>query len=83
MTAFTTEIEPGIAILVFDLPGEPVNKLTAAVKAEFEEALDRAAGATPAIRAVVLISGKPDTLHRRRGHRGVHPRSRPRPRPRR
>ena len=39
MTAFSVSNENGIAVLTFDLPGEPVNKLTGAVKAEFETLL--------------------------------------------
>ncbi len=61
MPAFTTEIRDGTAVLTFDLPGEPVNKLAAAVKAEFEQAF-AALQADPAVRAIVLISGKPDVF---------------------
>ena len=39
---FTTAIENGIAVVTFDLPGEPVNKLSDAVKVEFEALLDPA-----------------------------------------
>ena len=59
--AFTTEIERGIAVLRFDLPEEPVNKLSAAVKAEFEQAFAECRNDS-GIRAVVIISGKPDTF---------------------
>jgi 3-hydroxyacyl-CoA dehydrogenase/enoyl-CoA hydratase/3-hydroxybutyryl-CoA epimerase len=61
MPAFTTEIRDGTAVLTFDLPGEPVNKLTAAVKAEFEQVL-WALQADSAVRAIVLTSGKPDVF---------------------
>jgi len=61
MSSFTTQIENGIAVLTFDLPGEPVNKLNSAVKAELESLLGRLRD-DPAARAVVLISGKPDTF---------------------
>jgi len=61
MPAFTTEIRDGTAVLTFDLPGEPVNKLTAAVKAEFEQVF-AALQADSAVRAIVLISGKPDVF---------------------
>ena len=58
--ALTIETTPeGIAVMTFDLPDEPVNKFNAAVKDEFDETfaqLERDA----AVRAVVLISGKPD-----------------------
>ncbi|HEU5305612.1 MAG TPA: fatty acid oxidation complex subunit alpha FadJ [Gemmatimonadales bacterium] len=61
MPAFTTTIENGIAVVTFDLPGEPVNKLSAAVKSEMEALLTRLQDDT-AVRAAVLISGKPDTF---------------------
>src|SRR5688572_8237960 len=60
-SAFTTQIENGIAVLTFDLPGEPVNKLNAAVKRELESLLPRLRE-DPAVRALVLISGKADTF---------------------
>ena len=63
-------MENGIAVVTFDLPGEPVNKLSDAVKVEFEALLIRLRDDT-AIRAAVLISGKPRQLHRGRRHRGV------------
>ena len=43
MPAFTTQNENGIAVVTFDLPGEPVNKLTAAVRVEFEALAESAA----------------------------------------
>ncbi|MDQ2932177.1 MAG: enoyl-CoA hydratase-related protein, partial [Gemmatimonadota bacterium] len=59
-TALTTELrEGGIAIVTFDLVGETVNKLTRGVLEEFKALLDRVDSDTT-IRAVVLISGKPD-----------------------
>jgi 3-hydroxyacyl-CoA dehydrogenase/enoyl-CoA hydratase/3-hydroxybutyryl-CoA epimerase len=61
MSAFTTELQDSIAVVTFDLPGEPVNKLSAAVKVEFEALLIRLRDDAD-IRAVVLISGKPDTF---------------------
>ena len=61
MSAFTTTLERSVAIVTFDLPGEPVNKLNAAVKVEFEALLIRLRD-DAAIRAVVLISGKPDNF---------------------
>jgi 3-hydroxyacyl-CoA dehydrogenase/enoyl-CoA hydratase/3-hydroxybutyryl-CoA epimerase len=61
MSAFTTEVRDGIAVVTFDLPGEPVNKLNAAVKVEFEALLIRIRDDAE-IRAVVLISGKPDNF---------------------
>jgi 3-hydroxyacyl-CoA dehydrogenase/enoyl-CoA hydratase/3-hydroxybutyryl-CoA epimerase len=61
MSAFTTELRDSIAVVTFDLPGEPVNKLTAAVKIEFEALLIRLRDDAE-IKGVVLISGKPDTF---------------------
>ncbi len=61
MSAFTTEIQDSIAVVIFDLPGEPVNKLTSAVKVEFEALLIRLRDDAD-IRGAVLISGKPDTF---------------------
>ncbi len=61
MSAFSVVTENGIAVVTLDLPGEPVNKLNEAVKTEFETLLQRLGG-DPAVRAVVLISGKPDTF---------------------
>ncbi|MEO8293987.1 MAG: fatty acid oxidation complex subunit alpha FadJ [Gemmatimonadota bacterium] len=59
MSAFSLSNENGIAIVTFDLPGEPVNKMNGAVKAEFETLLDQLRS-DGAVRAVVIISGKPD-----------------------
>jgi 3-hydroxyacyl-CoA dehydrogenase/enoyl-CoA hydratase/3-hydroxybutyryl-CoA epimerase len=60
-SAFTTTIENGVAVVSFDLPGEPVNKLNAAVKTELEGLLSRLREDS-STRAVVLISGKADTF---------------------
>src|SRR3954462_1212471 len=61
MSAFTTSHDNGVAVISFNLPGEPVNKLSAAARVELEALLiglrDR-----PDTRAVVLISGKPDSF---------------------
>jgi 3-hydroxyacyl-CoA dehydrogenase/enoyl-CoA hydratase/3-hydroxybutyryl-CoA epimerase len=61
VSALTTVVEDGIAVVTFDLPGEPVNKLNATVKVEFEALLIRIRDDAE-IRAVVLISGKPDNF---------------------
>jgi len=61
MSAFTTQDENGIAVVTFDLPGEPVNKLTSAARVELEMLLSRLRD-DPPTRAVVLISGKPDNF---------------------
>ena len=61
MTALTLAVSDGIARLVLDLPGEPINKITRGLRDELEAAFGTIA-ADPAVRAVVLISGKPDTF---------------------
>ncbi|MDF3053859.1 MAG: multifunctional fatty acid oxidation complex subunit alpha, partial [Geminicoccaceae bacterium] len=61
MSAFATQHENGTAVITFDLPGEPVNKLSGAVRVELE-ALLIGFRDDPATRAVVLISGKPDNF---------------------
>src|SRR5262245_40230594 len=61
MSAFSVSTENGIAILSLDLPGEPVNKITGGVRAEFEELLFQIRN-DAAVRAVILISGKPDNF---------------------
>ncbi|HEY8196223.1 MAG TPA: fatty acid oxidation complex subunit alpha FadJ [Gemmatimonadales bacterium] len=61
MPAFATNIENGIAVVTFDLPGEPVNKLNSAVKTELEALLGRLREDS-LTRAVVLISGKADNF---------------------
>jgi 3-hydroxyacyl-CoA dehydrogenase/enoyl-CoA hydratase/3-hydroxybutyryl-CoA epimerase len=61
MSAFTTENENGIAVVTFDLPGEPVNKLSASARIELEALLIGLRDES-SVRAVVLISGKPDNF---------------------
>ncbi len=61
MTSFTTRTNDGIARLELNLPGEPVNKISRTVRKELEAVLDSVASAS-AIRAVVLISGKPESF---------------------
>ena len=57
--ALSTAVEDGVAVVTFDLPHEPVNKLNAATKDELEGAFARLQE-DPTVRAIVLISGKPD-----------------------
>ena len=57
--ALTVELENGIGVITFDLPGESVNKFTRAVKDEFTGVLDKL-DRNPSCKAIVLISGKPD-----------------------
>jgi 3-hydroxyacyl-CoA dehydrogenase/enoyl-CoA hydratase/3-hydroxybutyryl-CoA epimerase len=59
--ALTVEVQDGIAIVTIDLPNEPVNKFSAAVLAEFGELMTQVE-ANSAVKAVVLISGKPDVF---------------------
>jgi 3-hydroxyacyl-CoA dehydrogenase/enoyl-CoA hydratase/3-hydroxybutyryl-CoA epimerase len=62
MTALTRELrDGGIAVLVLDVPGAPVNTLGRAVKDEFVAALG-ALEHDPAVRAVVLLSGKAENF---------------------
>jgi 3-hydroxyacyl-CoA dehydrogenase / enoyl-CoA hydratase / 3-hydroxybutyryl-CoA epimerase len=61
MPTFTTQLENGIAVVTLDLPGEPVNKLTSAARLEVESLLNKVREDT-AVRAVVIISGKPDNF---------------------
>src|SRR5918999_4617699 len=61
MSAFITQNENGVTVITFDLPGEPVNKLSAAARVELE-ALLIGFRDDSATRAVVLISGKPDNF---------------------
>ncbi len=61
MSAFRTEVRAGIAIVTFDLPNEPVNKISTAVGWELEELIDRL-GHDEVVTAIVLRSGKPDTF---------------------
>ena len=61
MPAITVTQHNSTAVLTLDLPGEPVNKLSAQVKSEFEEAFARFRS-DPAVQAVVVISGKPDNF---------------------
>lgn len=62
MTAFRTQLDSsGVAFIIFDLPGESVNKIGRATGEEFSDVLERLL-ADSAVKAMVLISGKPDTF---------------------
>jgi 3-hydroxyacyl-CoA dehydrogenase / enoyl-CoA hydratase / 3-hydroxybutyryl-CoA epimerase len=61
MSSFTTAVENGVAVVTFNLPGEPVNKLTSASRVELE-ALLLALREDAEAKAVVFISGKPDNF---------------------
>ncbi|MDF1503936.1 3-hydroxyacyl-CoA dehydrogenase NAD-binding domain-containing protein [Roseisolibacter sp. H3M3-2] len=57
--ALALEIAGGVAVATFDLPGSAVNVLGAAAAEAFGALLDRV-DRDPSVRAVVLLSGKPD-----------------------
>jgi 3-hydroxyacyl-CoA dehydrogenase/enoyl-CoA hydratase/3-hydroxybutyryl-CoA epimerase len=60
MSAFELHVEEdGLAVLTFDLPGEKVNKFSAAVVAELADVLVRLAREAR-IRGLLVRSGKPD-----------------------
>jgi len=59
--AVTWEIADGIATVVLDLKGQPVNVISRAVKDEFL-ACFAALADDPSVRAVVFLSGKPDNF---------------------
>ena len=60
MPALTLQHLDGIAVVTIDLPGEPVNKVTAGVRAEFAAMFAQLEG-DRAVKGVVLVSGKSDT----------------------
>jgi 3-hydroxyacyl-CoA dehydrogenase / enoyl-CoA hydratase / 3-hydroxybutyryl-CoA epimerase len=59
--ALTWELADGVAVVTFDLPGEPVNKITQAVKDEFIATFD-ALARDPEVAAVAFFSGKRDAF---------------------
>ena len=59
MTALTTEIRDGVAIVTLDVPNAPVNTFSHAVRDEFTTLIDRLER-DETIRAAVIRSGKPD-----------------------
>lgn len=57
---FRLEVEPdGLALLTFDSPGEKVNKYSTLVMLELDALLDALAKRTD-VKALLLVSGKPD-----------------------
>ncbi|WPB74303.1 fatty acid oxidation complex subunit alpha FadJ [Archangium violaceum] len=58
---FTYQVEDGVALLVLDLPGEPVNTLSPETGEVFANLLTRAEK-DPAVKAVVFTSGKKDSF---------------------
>jgi 3-hydroxyacyl-CoA dehydrogenase/enoyl-CoA hydratase/3-hydroxybutyryl-CoA epimerase len=59
-SALTLEHVDGIAVVTIDLPGEPVNKVTAGLRADFASLFDQLV-TDGSVRGVVLASGKADT----------------------
>ncbi len=59
--ALSLDVQDGIAIITIDLPNESVNKFSAAVIAEFDAMMTTIEG-NSAVKAAVLISGKPDVF---------------------
>ena len=60
--SFTKSVRPdGVAVLIFDTPGSPVNILSREVLLEVDELLGSVLS-DPAVRAVVLASGKRDSF---------------------
>lgn len=50
----------GVAVITFDVPGEPVNTLQASFAEEFE-AIIKAIEDDSAVKAAIIVSGKPDS----------------------
>jgi 3-hydroxyacyl-CoA dehydrogenase/enoyl-CoA hydratase/3-hydroxybutyryl-CoA epimerase len=61
VSAFQVAHEEGIAVVTFDIPGEPVNTLSPEVGTEFGALMQKLA-ADAQVKGVVLISGKPDSF---------------------
>jgi 3-hydroxyacyl-CoA dehydrogenase / enoyl-CoA hydratase / 3-hydroxybutyryl-CoA epimerase len=59
--ALHLEVEDGVAVITFDLPGESINKFSPAVIDEFTGVIDRIEK-DATVKAAVLISGKPGTF---------------------
>jgi 3-hydroxyacyl-CoA dehydrogenase/enoyl-CoA hydratase/3-hydroxybutyryl-CoA epimerase len=60
-SALSVDVESGVAVIAFDLPGESVNTFTRAAREELAAAFERLAG-DASVRAMVLVSGKPDVF---------------------
>jgi len=59
--SFRVEVEGGVATVLLDVPGEPVNTLSPALEAELDGILG-ALGKDEAVKAVVFGSGKKDSF---------------------
>lgn len=61
-SALTMDVRPdGVAVITYDVAGEPVNTLKASFADEFERIFAEVE-ARPDIKAAILISGKPDSF---------------------
>src|SRR2546423_15520077 len=62
MSVLRTEPGPdGVALVLYDVPGEPVNTLRDGFQGEFEATFGRLAEDS-AVKAIVLASAKPDSF---------------------
>jgi 3-hydroxyacyl-CoA dehydrogenase/enoyl-CoA hydratase/3-hydroxybutyryl-CoA epimerase len=61
MATLTWQVADGIAVVTLDVPGKPVNTISAAVRAEFRSALEGLAR-DASVKAVALFSGKADNF---------------------
>src|SRR5438445_10813166 len=62
MSVLRTETGPdGVALVLYDVPGEPVNTLRDGFQGEFEATFGRLAEDS-AVKAIVLASAKPDSF---------------------
>ncbi|HXI32575.1 MAG TPA: fatty acid oxidation complex subunit alpha FadJ [Gemmatimonadales bacterium] len=61
MAALKWQVADGIAVVTLDVPGKPVNTISAAVKAEFQSMLQGLAK-DASVKAVALFSGKADNF---------------------
>ncbi len=61
MSNFSYAVERQVAVITFDIEGEPVNTLSPPISAEFEGLMTRAA-ADASAKAIVIISGKKDSF---------------------
>src|SRR3972149_143856 len=59
--ALTWQIQNGIAVVVLDCKGHPVNTISRAVKDEFRACFDALAN-DASVRAVAFFSGKPENF---------------------
>src|SRR6058998_1124473 len=60
-SALTWELVDGVAVVTFDLKGEPVNKISRAVKQDVLATFE-ALGHDAAVEAVAFFSGKPENF---------------------